>query len=442
MKIQSKIHSIFSRVDSTGRSMAINTMLRPLSMVLSFIYTPLLLRFLGDEKYGIWTTLLSVINWINYCDIGIGHGLRNLLTKELTEHQKEEAKKSVSTAYIVLTIIAAFVWILLVASVYFLNWNDLLGTNLPIDATLYITFTFICINFVLALCNTVFYALQMSERVSIRNIMVQILNIIGVVLLGYFGRGNLPDMAILFGGTTCIIYLLNTISIYKKNKYLCPELSAFDKKKVSQICSIGIKFFVIQIAGIFLYSVDNILISKYFGAEAVTPFNTVYKVYNTAASIYLALIVPIWSRTTVAVTRGDSVWIKKTVKKLNKLLIPFFVGFVVLIFVYKPLASSWLGRDLDYQKGIIFINAAYFTVYLVGSLYAYVLNGIGSVNYQLILNVAEAVINIPLSIYFAVNCGMGVFGIKLATTILVTISAVTLPINLRIVLKKMDRVSK
>ena len=135
-------------------------------------------------------------------------------------------------------------------------------------------------------------------------------------------------------------------------------------------------------------------------------------------------------------------WIKKTVKKLNKLLIPFFVGFVVLIFVYKPLASSWLGRDLDYQKGIIFINAAYFTVYLVGSLYAYVLNGIGSVNYQLILNVAEAVINIPLSIYFAVNCGMGVFGIKLATTILVTISAVTLPINLRIVLKKMDRVSK
>ena len=50
----------------------------------------------------------------------------------------------------------------------------------------------------------------------------------------------------------------------------------------------------------------------------------------------------------------------------------------------------------------------------------------------------EAIINIPLSIYFAVNCGMGVLGIKLATTILVTISAVTLPINLRIVLNKMD----
>lgn len=438
MRIRVIIHNIIDKGDSTGKSMAINTLLRPLSMVLSFIYTPLLLRFLGDEKYGIWTTLLSVINWINYCDIGIGHGLRNLLTKELTENQKEEAKKSVSTAYVVLTILATIVWTLLVASVYFLNWNDLLGTNLPIDATLYITFTFICINFVLALCNTVYYALQMSERVSLRNIMVQILNIIGVALLGYFGRGNLPDMAILFGGTTCFVYIVNTTTIYRNNNYLFPNLRAFDRKKVPQICGIGIKFFVIQIAGIFLYSVDNILISKYFGAEAVTPFNTVYKVYNTVASVYLALIVPIWSRTTVAVTKGDSVWIRNTVRKLNKLLIPFYVGFVVLIFAYKPLANIWLGRNLDYQKGVIIINAAYFTVYLVGSLYAYVLNGIGSLNYQLILNVAEAIINIPLSVYYAVNCGMGVFGIKLATTILVTISAITLPINLRIVLKKMD----
>ncbi len=410
MKIRETIHNIIDKGDSTEKSMVINTLLRPLSMVLSFIYTPLLLKFLGNEKYGIWTTLLSVITWINYCDIGIGHGLRNLLTKELTEQRKDEVKKSISTAYIVLTIIAAIVWILLVASVYFLDWNDLLGTNLPVDATLYITFTFICINFVLALCNTVFYALQMSERVSIRNITVQILNIIGVVLLGRFGRGNLPEMAVLFGGTTCFVYVINTISIYKNNFFLRPSLWALDKKKVSQISSVGIKFFVIQIAGIFLYSVDNILISKYFGAEAVTPFNTVYKVYNTVASVYLALIVPIWSRTTVAVTKGDSVWIRNTVKKLNMLLIPFYLGFVILIFVYKPLANIWLGKNLDYQKGIIFINAAYFTVYLVGSLYAYVLNGIGSVNYQLVLNVVEAIINIPLSIYFAVNCGMGVYG--------------------------------
>lgn len=425
--------------DNTNRSMAINTLLRPVSMVLSFIYTPLLLGLLGDEKYGIWTTLLSVITWINYCDIGIGHGLRNLLTKELVEEKYAEARKSITTAYVVLTGIAFVVWVALFASVYLLDWNKLLGTDISVDLTLLITFSFICINFVLALCNTIFYALQLSERVSIRNIAVQVINIIGVVILGKSGGGNLPEIAALFGGSTCLVYILNTISIFKKNIELRARWGFFDSNKVAQISGIGIKFFIIQVAGIFLYSVDNILISKYFGASAVTPFNTVYKVYNTVASVYLALIVPIWSRTTLAVTKGDTKWIRKTVKTLNLMLIPFYLGFIILIFVYKPLAYVWLGRDLDYQKGIIIINALYFSVYLVGSLYAYVLNGIGSVNFQLILNVVEGIINIPLSIFFAVNCGMGVLGIKLATTILVAISAVTLPINLRLVLNKMDK---
>lgn len=437
MKYINKIFGLFKR-DSTGKSMAMNTVLRPVSMILSFIYTPLLLRFLGDEKYGIWTTLLSVITWINYCDIGIGQGLRNLLTKELVKRRYNDARKSVSTAYIILTVISIFIWIILIVSVYILDWNNLLGTSLPVDVTLAITFTFICINFVLALGNTIYYALQISERVSVRNIVVQILNIIGVIFLGMTDRGSLEEMAVLFGGTTCLVYIINTISLFRKNSFLVPKLNAFDKKKISQISGIGIKFFIIQIAGILLYSVDNILISKYFGANAVTPFNTVYKVYNTVASFYLALIVPIWSRTTVAVTNGDTRWIKNMVRKLNILLVPFYVVFIVLIFLYKPLAYIWLGRDLDYQKGIIVINAVYFIVYLIGSMYAYVLNGIGSVNYQLILNVIEAVINVPLSIFFAINCNMGVLGIKVATTILVGISAVTLPINLHFILKKID----
>ncbi len=432
------IKKVFNKDDPTNKSMMINTLLRPLSMVLSFLYTPLLLKVLGDEKFGVWTTLLSIISWINYCDIGIGHGLRNILTKELTKKQDEEAKRSISTAYAVLAGIAMLIWGMLVFSIYILDWNKLLGTGYAVDVTLIITFTFICINFILSLINVIFYSLQLSERVSIGNIVVQIINIIGVYILGKTGHGNLVDMAVLFGGSTCFVYILNTVLILKSRKELVFNIRYFSKRKVTSICNIGIKFFIIQISGILLYSVDNILISKYYGASAVTPFNTVYKVFNTVASIYLALIIPIWSRTTIATTEGDIRWIRNTVKKMHIMMIPFVVAFIILIFVYEPLAFIWLGRKLDYANGIILINAIYFSVYLVGSLYAYVLNGMGQVNYQLILNVIEAVINIPFSIYLANHCGLGVFGIKLATTILVSISAITLPINLFIHLRKAE----
>ena len=439
--IWNKIKLLIFDKDKTVKSMTVNTLLRPIAMILSFLYTPLLLSYLGHEKYGIWTTLLSVINWINYCDVGIGHGLRNVLSVEISEGKYDEAKRSVSTAYVVLTVISSALWLLLILSVILFDWNKILGTQLNVDIVLYITFTFICINFVMALCNTLMYALQMSEKVSIRNIIVQVLNIVGVIVLQQIGKGELKYLAILFGATTSVVYIATSWRIFSQKEYLKPHLKLVQRNKIRDISGIGIKFFIIQMAGILLYSVDNILISNLYGAESVTPFNTVYKVFNMVASVYLALIVPIWSRTTVAIANKDFTWVKKTVKNLNLLLVPFYIVFILLLFTYEELAAIWLGEKLDYQNGLILINVIYFSVYLIGSLYAYVLNGIGSVNYQMWLNIAEAIVNIPLSIYLAVNCNMGVIGIKVATTILVGISAITLPFNLKYTIRRLETIS-
>ena len=48
---------------------------------------------LGDEKYGIWATILSFISWIYYCDLGIGNGLRNKLASTIVIGDKEASKK-------------------------------------------------------------------------------------------------------------------------------------------------------------------------------------------------------------------------------------------------------------------------------------------------------------------------------------------------------------
>ena len=71
-------------IGATEKSALRSVFIKPISMVLSLLYTPALLAYLGDEKYGVWATILSVISWVNYCDIGIGNGLRNILTVSIT----------------------------------------------------------------------------------------------------------------------------------------------------------------------------------------------------------------------------------------------------------------------------------------------------------------------------------------------------------------------
>ena len=48
------------------KNMALSTVYRALSMVISYLYVPVVLAYLGEAKYGVWTTILNVLSWITY----------------------------------------------------------------------------------------------------------------------------------------------------------------------------------------------------------------------------------------------------------------------------------------------------------------------------------------------------------------------------------------
>ena len=170
-------------VDKTIRSSFINLLLKPVNLILTLVYTPLLLSYLGDTRYGLWAIILSIISWVNYCDIGIGHGLRNILAKEFTCSDWKKAKKTISTAYIILSFIALFLLAISIVISLSLNWKVVFSTDVEMTNTILISMVFIILNFVLALSNSILYALQLSERVAFLGVIVQIINIIGILLL-------------------------------------------------------------------------------------------------------------------------------------------------------------------------------------------------------------------------------------------------------------------
>ena len=204
----SRIKNMFFK-DRTGRSGMINLALKPVSLVISLIYTPILLSYLGDERYGLWATLLSIINWVNYFDVGIGNGLRNLLSKEIADKKELDAQKSVSTAYIILSGISSILLILLLVSVAFVNWNGIFSTEIDMRAPVAISFTLIIINFVLSLINTLLYALQKSERIAICNCIAQLINLFGLIALKQFTSSSLIAISILFGASSMIVHVTN-----------------------------------------------------------------------------------------------------------------------------------------------------------------------------------------------------------------------------------------
>lgn len=433
---------LLSKISVTEKSGAINMLIKPISMLISIVYTPLLLAFLGDEKYGLWATLLSVINWINYFDVGIGNGLRNLLSKEIAEDEKGEAKKSVSTAYTIISGIALIVFVVLMVSVFAMDWKTLFSTKIDMRLPLLISFAFICVNFVLALSNTLLYALQKSERVSIRACLVQAINLVGVLLLGHLIDGSLVAMSVLFGVSTFVVYLYNTVHIFAKYNYLRPSVRYFEKEKIHQICNVGIKFFAIQIFCLMLFTVDNLLITHYFGAAEVTPFSIVNKVFNTAYSLFAAFLVPYWSRSAVAFAEKDYSWVKNAIRKVFMFFLMFFMGYILLAIIFDPLVTVWLGRKLQYQSSLVPVMCAFYSLYSLSGFITSFTNGSGKINVQLVVFAIAGILNIPFSIYLGVTRNLGTLGIRLATTILMLFVVIVLAIDLYKIVSELRKESK
>lgn len=416
--------------DSTEKSGWISMIVKPISLICNLLYTPMLLNYLGNEKYGLWATVLSIMSWINYFDVGIGNGLRNSLSKCISANDYQKAQKVVSTAYGILTIITTIIFGILLIILGAFNWHSVFSTKVDMRLTLFISFFFICINFVLALANTVLYALQMSEKVAVRNLTAQGLNILGLLLIGRFSTENLEFMALLFGGTQLIVNIGNTIQIFSKNTYLRPKLKFYQKEYLKEICTLGIKFFVIQIMCMVMFTADDMLITHFFGAEINTPFSIVNKVYNTGYSIFAAFMVPYWSATTVAVEKKDYTWIESSIKKTVKMLGFFIAGYFAMIFLFNPLVNIWLGHDLDYQPGLLLIMSIFYSLYSILNIESQFINGIGKINVEMVTYIILGIANIPLSIFLGVKLDFGTIGIRGATLILVLVADFILGIDL------------
>ena len=109
-------------------------------------------------------------------------------------------------------------------------------------------------------------------------------------------------------------------------------------------------------------------------------------------------------------------------------MVPFFIGTVALMFVFRPVMAIWLGQELHYSTSLIFFAGMYCLLSNWCNMYANVANGLELMRISMITAVIQAIINIPLSLILAELFSMGSAGVSGGTVLSMGIAAVTLPI--------------
>lgn len=409
-----------------------------LGMILSLMSASLLLTCLGDYKYGIWVSVLSMVSWVYSMDLGIGNGLRNKLAESIALNKMENGRKYVAVSYLNVALISLFIFGVVFIVMKSCNIATLLNINIKdesIDNIILAAVSLACVNFVLSLCNNVSYAVQKASWVSGFSIIGQVIYVLFIILFIYTKKRCLLYIALAEGIAQVVKNVV--FSIYLVHRY--PEFKFsykdIDIKYSKGILSLGIQMFLIQISALILNSTDNILITKLFDPSYVTPYSFCYKFFGIFNTIFFTILNPFVSAYTDKYVKGQIENVKNMMRKTMYVYIIFALCCLISIFLFKPIAFIWLHKSLNYDKNLIGFTAIYFICLMFTHLFSTFLTGIGRTKELMIVVCLQSVLNIPLSVFCADSLNMGTTGVIFGSIICMVLGVLVYPIKTYHILK-------
>lgn len=409
-----------------------------ISILIMFALVPILITQLNTQKYGIWLTLVSFISWFTFFDVGLGNGLKNILTEKLSKNDIVGAKKAISTAYISIgTVTLLIIFIFFIGNQY-LDWTKILNAPSSMMSELNILILFVvfsfCLQLILRLISSIYDSIQMPAASGTITAIGNLFTIALVLLIiGFSNSNSLLYYGVALTTSPLLALLIGTIYFFKyKYPHLKPSFNSFDKSMVRSLFLLGGQFFLIQITSIMLYQTNSFVIAHVVGSSAVTIYDIAYKYGGISQMIFIIVLSPIWVASGEAYLKNNIDWIYKAVTKLNKLILVLGIVSIFQLIFSKQFYYLWIGDKVSIDYSLTFLMLFYFIVSLRGGLYCMVLNGIGKIKLQFYLNLLAALIHIPLSIVLAKYWGIN--GVVFSMCIVVSFNAIWMPMQCNAIL--------
>jgi O-antigen/teichoic acid export membrane protein len=398
---------------------------------------------MGAAEYGIWLTLSSVLAWINYFDVGLGNGLRNRFAESIARGEHEMARIYVSTTYAGLSIIFGSTFLIFLGINPFLQWHEILKAPPDLEHSLNIlaivTFGFFLLRFTLKLITVI---LQADQRASVSNIFdpaANVLSLIAILVLIQVSEASLLNLGIILGASPVVLLIGATLYFFSKDyKQYSPLFRLINFKYFKNLASLGVRFFVIQITVVIIMMTNNLIITRVVGPEAVASYHIAYRYFGIILMLFVIITNTYWSAFTEAYVKKDFAWIRK----INSNLVKGWLGILFLLALMLVFADTfyklWIGKDVEIPFLLSAMMAVFNGVYIFYTIFTYFINGTGKITLQLYTSVAVAVINIPISVFFAKYMGMGAAGVVLGSAVTYLPGAIIAPIQYYKIINERD----
>jgi O-antigen/teichoic acid export membrane protein len=398
-----------------------------LKMLGSLVTMPLVLHYLGAERFGVWVTLASFMALVSVGDLGIGNGLINALSAAHGTDDRISARMYVSSAFFMLLAFSSVLLLFLIALDAVVPWPAVFNLTSPIaiaEVGPAIKIVSICIflKLVVGIVGKVRFGYQEVHINSLWDTGSVVLSFCALVIF-VWREASLPWLVLAETGAYIVLEAANCVSLFfVERPWLRPSWSCASFDAARNLFNLGILFFVLHLAGIVAFSSDNLLAIWACGPEAAGVYAIAFKLFSPCRLLAATVQLPLWPAYGEAIARGDIAWVRRIVVRsmvaAEVIVVPLALG---IFFFGDELASLWLQRPVSLGYWLLGGVALWVVLESIGFGCSYFLNGASAIRVQVALSICFAPAAVVARLALAAQFGISgiIWGTVLAYSIAV-----------------------
>lgn len=377
-----------------------------ITLVVGFIATPLILKFVGSKEYGVYTLILEYLGYLSLGDLGLSVTTNTLLNRAWAENDRNLtvrtikflAKEYLKTIPVIL---------LIISGIYFSLFKFSLAGE--VSQAHIVSFLIMSLTGFMTPLNTFRDYLICSERsfiVSKVNILQLLVLTCLNVLLSYLGVG-LVGLAISFFSAIALFHLFNVFIALKKIKEM-PLKNNYLDITVQEVWQFNRHSMIQSLLGRMCYSTDTIILSLFGTPSLVTQFVLNQKLAKLSDNVINSIGNGAWA--TLANVRNDHIARQRFIDLVNKgLLIIAYPLLISMAKVNKDFMNLWVGNDLYLSEAFTLISFSNYLIFGAFSFWGWIFVSESSVPKLTSTILISGLLNIGLS-FGATNYLVGMGG--------------------------------
>lgn len=417
--------------ESRGRGVlhtsAAGTVFQGVYALSQFVILAVLMRYIGSERFGMWTTIWSIGIWALLANLGIQSALLMRLG-QTSASDRQAAGTVLGTSLVMVGGLALITMVVTAAVGPQLPWASMLNVQgeqavreagpVTIAALL-----MVLLGLPLSLGGAALIAVQRGLA-SYTALTVAHLGCALAVWIGASYKLPMTWLAVIVMSPPVVAGLIQW-SLLLRGPGALP-LRGFRKDTASDLLFAGLSFFVLELFTIGLIQSGSVVIAQVQGAEAVTPYAGMYRLIGLVLAVYLALAFAYWPAFGDADHQQDHSWFSAALRwSFVKTVGIWAVSAVGIYLLGDWFIRWWLGEEALPSTTlkswmIIFVGVHGLLIWLTTPL-----KGVGRLRCQVISGGAMMVVFIPLSVWLCRRYGAA--GVPMAQALVIVL--IGLPIN-------------